>query len=88
MAKGSGNIKGLTVEISGDTQKLTTALKSVDDEGQKIGKDLTEVNKLLKLDPTNVEAVAQKQQILTEAVKNSSERVSELKKYQEAVCRR
>ncbi len=85
MAKGSGNIKGLTVEISGDTQKLTTALKSVDDEGQKIGKDLTEVNKLLKLDPTNVEALTQKQQILTEAVKNSSERVSELKKYQEQI---
>lgn len=85
MAKGSGNIKGLTVEIAGDTQKLTTALKSVDDEGQKIGKDLTEVNKLLKLDPTNVEALTQKQQILTEAVKNSSERVSELKKYQEQI---
>lgn len=85
MAKGSGNIKGLTVEISGDTQKLTKALKSVDDEGQKIGKDLTEVNKLLKLDPTNVEALTQKQQILTEAVKNSSERVSELKKYQEQI---
>lgn len=85
MAKGSGNIKGLTVEISGDTQKLTKALKSVDDEGQRIGKELTEVNKLLKLDPTNVEALTQKQQILTEAVKNSSERVSELKKYQEQI---
>lgn len=85
MAKGSKNIKGLMVEISGDTHRLTTALKDVDEKGEKLGKELTEVNKLLKLDPTNVEAVAQKQQILTEAVKNSSERLDELKKYQEQI---
>lgn len=85
MAKGSGNIKGLTVEIAGDTQKLTSALKNVDDEGKKISNDLKAVNDLLKLDPSNVEAVAEKQKILTEAVKNSSERLNELKGYQEQI---
>ena len=85
MAKGSGNIKGLTVEIAGDTQKLTDALKNVDDEGAKISKDLKEVNNLLKLDPSNVEAAAEKQKILTEAVKNSSDRLNELKGYQEQI---
>ena len=51
MAK--GRIKGITVEIGGDTTKLQTALKSVNTEIKNTQSQLKDVEKLLKLDPGN-----------------------------------
>ena len=48
----AGNrIKGITVEIGGDTTKLQTALKGVNTEIRNTQSQLRDVEKLLKLDP-------------------------------------
>ena len=57
-------IKGITIEIDGDTTKLTTALKKVDKQIRDTQSSLQDVNKLLKMDPGNADLLAQKQNIL------------------------
>ena len=64
----ASRIKGITVEIGGDTTKLQTALKNVNANIQSTQTQLKDVEKLLKLDPTNTELLAQKQKLLTDAV--------------------
>ena len=54
-------IKGITVEIGGDTNKLQSALKGVNSEIKNTQSQLKDVEKLLKLDPGNTELLAQKQ---------------------------
>ena len=51
----ANRIAGITVEIGGDTTKLSTALKSVNSEIKSTQSQLRDVNKLLKLDPENTE---------------------------------
>ena len=79
MAADTTKIKGLTIEIGADTKKLGDALKSVWDKSASLSGELKNVNKLLKLDPTNTELLAQKQKILAEAVSNSTEEVEMLR---------
>jgi hypothetical protein len=57
-------IKEITIEIDGDTTKLTTALKKVDKQIRDTQSSLQDVNKLLKMDPGNADLLAQKQNIL------------------------
>ena len=54
-------IKGITVEIGGDTTKLQSALKGGNSEIKNTQSQLKDVEKLLKLDPGNTELLAQKQ---------------------------
>lgn len=75
----SNNIKGITIEIGGDTTKLDKALKDVNKESRSLQSELNEVNKGLKLDPKNTELVAQKQQILKAAVAETNEKLQILK---------
>ena len=56
-------IKGITVEIGGDTTGLDKALKSVNSTIRTTQSSLRDVNKLLKLDPANTELVTQKQRL-------------------------
>ena len=79
MAADKTKIKGLTIEIGADTKKLGDALKSVWNKSASLSGELRNVNKLLKLDPTNTELLAQKQKILAEAVSNSAEEVEMLR---------
>ena len=81
----AGNIKGITIEIGGDTKGLDSALKSVTSQSVALGKDLKTVNQLLKLDPGNVELVAQKQQILAQSVQATAEKLAILRAAQEQV---
>lgn len=81
----SNRIKGLTIEIGGDTRKLSDELKAVEKDGDRLGKELKEVNNLLKFDPGNTEALAEKQKILAEAIANSNEKLKTLKNSQEQV---
>ena len=60
----ANRIAGITVEIGGDTTKLSTALKSVNSEIKSTQSELRDVNKLLKLDPGNTELLAQKHRLL------------------------
>ena len=57
----ANRIKGITVEIGGDTTGLDKALKSVNSSITKTQSALNDVNRLLKLDPSNTVLVAQKQ---------------------------
>lgn len=69
-------IKGITVEIGGDTTKLNKALKNTDINLLRVQGDLREVERLLKLDPTNVELLAQKQRLLAERSELAAERLN------------
>lgn len=78
-------IKGLTVEIGGDTTKLGKALDKVETKTRDLSKELGEVNKLLRIDPGNTDLLAQKQQILAEAVENTKEKLDTLKEAERQV---
>lgn len=73
-----GRIKGITIEIGGDTTKLDKALKGVDTNLWTIQKDLKAVEQHLKIDPSNTELLAQKQRLLAEAVTESAKRLNTL----------
>ena len=75
----ANRIKGITVEIGGDTTKLQTALQGVNKEIKSTQSQLKDVEKLLKLDPGNTELLAQKQQLLSSAVKETKEKLETLK---------
>lgn len=75
----AGRIKGITIEIGGDTTKLQTALKGVDRQLNATQANLKDVNKLLKLNPGNVELLTQKQKQLTEAIGLTKDRLKQLK---------
>ena len=75
----AGRIQGITVEIGGDTTKLTTALQGVNKEIKSTQSQLKDVEKLLKLDPSNTELITQKQRLLGDAIKETKEKLSTLK---------
>ena len=75
----ANNIRGITIEIGGDTSKLGKALEDVNKKSRDLSSELGQVNKLLKLDPGNTELLAQKQKILAEAVENTSKKLDILK---------
>ena len=75
----SGRIKGITIEIDGDTTKLTTALKQVDKQIRDTQSSLRDVNKLLKMDPGNADLLAQKQKYLTDAIDATKKKLEEEK---------
>lgn len=78
-------IKGITVEIGGDTTGLDKALRNVNSSITKTQSALNDVNKLLKLDPSNTVLVAQKQQLLSQAVSQTSDKLEALESAQEQV---
>ncbi len=75
----ASRIQGITVEIGGDTTKLSTALSKVNKEIRDTQSQLKDVNKLLKLDPGNAELMAQKQRLLSQAVSETKEKLDALK---------
>ena len=75
----ANNIKGITIEIGGDTTKLQNALKGVKGDLKSTKNELKEVEKGLKLDPKNTELLAQKQQLLTKAVGETKDKLDVLK---------
>ena len=79
----ASRIQGITVEIGGDTTKLTTALKGVNSEIRNTQSQLKDVEKLLKLDPGNTELLSQKQRLLNEEVRQTKEKLEELKRASE-----
>lgn len=71
----SGRIKGITIEIDGNTTGLQKALAGVDKSLKATDASLKDVNKLLKLDPTNVELLTQKQSYLKSAIGDVQEKL-------------
>ena len=78
----ANNIKGITIEIGGDTTGLDKALKGVNQQAKSTQNELKEINKALKLDPGNVELLEQKQRALADAVANTSQKLDTLKEAQ------
>ena len=72
-------IKGITIEIAGTTSKLVDALKSADSAIKGTQREVKALDKLLKLDPSNVELLSQKQDTLTTAVSKTKEKLDTLK---------
>lgn len=81
----ANRIKGIIVEIGGDTVGLQKALKDVNDKSKNVYSELKEVEKALKLDPTNTELLAQKQQLLSKQTEIAKEKLSALKEVQKQV---
>lgn len=77
MAK--NRIKGITIEIGGETTELQKSLKEVDDKLSTTQKNLKDINKLLKLDPRNTDLLKQKQENLKTAISGTKDRLKELK---------
>lgn len=71
----SGRIKGITIEIGGDTTKLDKALRSTDTNLGRLQRDLKAVDAALKLDPGNLDLLAQKERILGESMAETKSRV-------------
>lgn len=81
----AGRIAGITIEIGGDTTNLQKSLKSVDSQLKTTQNNLKDINKLLKLDPSNTELLAQKQKNLESAISGTKTRLEELKNAQAGV---
>ena len=75
---GSNRIRGITIEVGGDTTKLDKALAGTDKQLKQTTANLKDVERLLKMDPGNVELLTQKQRLLTEAVEGTRERLRTL----------
>lgn len=80
-----GKIKGITIEIGGNTQPLQNALKDVNKQSDSLTKELKDVERLLKFDPSNVEALAQKQQLLTQQIEKTTQKLDKLKEAEQQV---
>ena len=78
----ASRIKGITVEIGGDTTGLEKALKNVNSTIKSTQSELKDVERLLKLDPSNTELLTQKQKLLKDAISSTSEKLETLKEAQ------
>ncbi|UYX52347.1 DUF2207 domain-containing protein [Bacillus thuringiensis] len=81
----AGKIKGITIEIGGETTGLQNALKDVNKQSNSLAEELKVVERLLKFDPGNVEALAQKQQLLTQQIENTTQKLDKLKAAEQQV---
>ena len=81
----AGAIRGITVEIGGDTTKLGKALSEVNKKSKDLQQELRGVNTLLKMDPGNVTLLKQKQDLLNESISATREKLKTLKSTQEQV---
>lgn len=75
----ANNIKGITVEIGGNTGPLNSALKGVNKTADSLQGQLKEVNRQLKFDPQNTVLLKQKQELLTKEISNTSTKLTTLK---------
>ena len=71
----ASNVKGITVEIGGDTTKLGKALENSEKQSKDLQKELKQVNTALKFSPDSIELVTQKQKILTEQIEATKEKL-------------
>lgn len=79
------NIRGITIEIDGNATGLDKALKGVNQTSVKLNTELRDVNKLLKFNPSDTTLLAQKQELLSKSIENTSNKLSSLKSAQAQV---
>ena len=78
----AGNIKGITIEFSGNTTKLQKALREMNKETRETDKELRAINKALKFNPGNTQLLAQKQQLLGDKVQQTKTKLDALREAQ------
>lgn len=78
-------LKGITVEIGGDTTKLGDAILKARKSASDLSGELRGVESLLKLDPTNTVLLAQKQDILAESIAGAKDKLKMLIAAQESM---
>jgi phage-related minor tail protein len=83
----ASRIKGIMVEIGGDTSGLERALSDVNNSIKKTQSQLRDVNNLLKLDPSNTVLLAQKQELLQSAIGDTEQKLQALEQAQEEVTK-
>ena len=81
----AGNIKGITIELNGDTTKLDKALRSVGRETQTLQRQLSDVEKALKMDPGNADLIKQKERLLGEEIEATKKKLEMLRQADEQV---
>ena len=81
----STKVRGITIELGADTSGISKALKGVNTEIGKTQKDLKDVERLLKLDPSNTELLAQKQKLLNDRVQETKDKLDALKQAQASI---
>lgn len=72
-------IRGITIQLDGDTSGLTKSLQGANKEIKSTQNQLKDVEKLLKLDPTNTELLRQKQELLGKAIEETKGKLDTLK---------
>ena len=78
-------IRGITIEIGGDTTNLGKALEDSEKKSRSLQTELTEINKALKFDPSNIELLAQKQTVLTQNIEETAKKLDTLKEAEKQV---
>lgn len=81
----AGNIKGIKIEIDGDTQPLQKALKNVNKAATDASQELKQIDKALKFDTGNVTLLTQKQEVLQKQVSTTKEKLETLRQAQAQV---
>lgn len=81
----AGNIKGITVELNGNTTNLTKSINDANKACNSIAKELKTVDNLLKLDPGNVTLVKQKADLLNDSIAKTRTKLEELEASQAQV---
>lgn len=81
----STKVRGITIELGADTSGISKALSGLNKEIGQTAKDLKDVERLLKLDPTNTELLAQKQKLLNDRVSETKYKLDALKQAQASI---
>ena len=81
----NSKIKGITIELGGDTTKLDKALSGSEKQSKNLQSELKGINTLLKFDPSSVELITQKQQVLSEAIETTKGKLKTLEQAQAQV---
>ena len=78
----ANKIKGITIEVGGDTTKLQKSLNQLNAPINKLNNELKDLDKALKLDPKNTELLAQKQEVLGRNISATKDKLNQLKEAQ------
>lgn len=81
----AGKIRGITIQLSGDTTGLTKSLNDANKEIKNTQSQLKDVERLLKLDPKNTELLRQKQELLGKAIGETNTKLETLKKAEDTM---
>ena len=75
----AGSIKGITIELDGNATKLNKALSTVNKAANQTQKQLKNIDKALKFNPGNADAIAQKFNLLSTKIQETKQKLELLK---------